>query len=221
MRKSAWESIQKILPKYAMKPLAIMFILNITIYGSIKFLVPYLTMLDFTFPIDYKIPCIPFFIVFYFLAYVQWIVGYVIIGRESKEVCDYIASGEIIAKLICMVCFIVLPTTIARPEIVGEDVFSVLTRWLYAIDSPHNLFPSIHTLESWMVFRGSLSCKKVSNLYRVVMLVGALSVFASTVFLRQHVVVDIIGGIAVGELGLFIAPKVKRLILKMKEQSLK
>ncbi|CCY70604.1 uncharacterized protein BN508_01112 [Eubacterium sp. CAG:161] len=82
-----------------------------------------------------------------------------------------------------------------------------MTNLIYTLDSPDNLFPSIHCLESWVCFRGAMRCKKVGKVYKVIMLILALLVFASTVMVKQHVFVDIIGAILVVEIGLALAKR--------------
>ena len=47
-----------------------------------------------------------------------------IIGRESKKLCYEVCSAEMIAKLICLVCFIMMPTTLTRPEITGTGFWN-------------------------------------------------------------------------------------------------
>ena len=42
---------------------------------------------------------------------------------------------------------------------------------------------------------------------KIFMFVSAILVFASTVLIKQHVVIDIIGGVLVVEIGLFLAKK--------------
>jgi len=143
----------------------------------------------------------------YVLAYVTWILGFIIIGRESKKLCYEVCSAEMIAKLICLVCFIMMPTTLTRPEITGTGFWNWLTSLIYSMDAADNLFPSIHCLESWILFRGVMRCEKQGTAMKIFMFVSAILVFASTVLIKQHVVIDIIGGVLVVEIGLFLAKK--------------
>lgn len=65
--------------------------------------------------------------------------NFYLIARESPRHCGVI-FGEQIAKMLCFICFMILPTGIERPKVVGNDVFSWLTRMIYATDIPDNLF---------------------------------------------------------------------------------
>ena len=121
--------------------------------------------------------------------------------------CYQVFTGEQIAKICCLLAFIIVPSTIIRPEITGNGIFEQLTKLIYSMDSPDNLLPSIHCLENWICFRGAMKCKKVGKVYKTFMFVAAILVFASTLMVKQHVVLDVIAGIAVVELGLFLSKK--------------
>ena len=184
---------------------------NLLAYYATRIFTPYLTFHSPELPIDSYIPFIPAFVSVYVLAYVQWIASYIITARESREVCSRYIYGAAAAKLICMVVFLVYPTCWVRPDAVGEGFWNGLVRFMYSIDSPDHLFPSIHCLESWICFRASLRVTKVGSWYRVFSLVFAILVFASTVFIKQHCFIDIIGGVVAAELGILIRSIVRRL----------
>ena len=100
-----------------------------------------------------------------------------------------------------------MPTTMERAVIEGNDVFSGMVALIYSIDAPVNLFPSIHCLESWFCFRGSLNRRYFSRTWTIAMGVMTVLVFLSTVLIKQHLVVDMIGAVAVAEIGLFVSGK--------------
>lgn len=123
--------------------------------------------------------------------------------------CYRLIAGEQIAKLLCLVIFLVMPTCMERPEVSGTDIFSQLTRFIYWADTPDNLFPSIHCLENWVLFRGALRCRKVGKRYKAGYFLFTLMVFASTLLVKQHLIADVFGGIIVGELGLWLADRLR------------
>lgn len=203
------QGLERILPSYARIPLVLLVIINLIVYEGTQFLMLHAKHWDLALPLDARIPFRPAWIVIYILAYLQWVVGYVLIARESREHCYRVLAGEIIAKFICMLFFIVLPTRIERPVVEGSGVFAALTRLIFASDLPGNLFPSIHCLESWICFRGAIGMKRVPRWYAPAMLAFTLMVFASTVLVKQHVLVDIPAGVLVAELGLLLSDKLR------------
>lgn len=202
--------ISKLIPAYAVIPLLACVILNTIVYYGNR-LIPKYQYFDVSIPaIDDHIPLVTWMIVFYVFSYVFWVVGFVIIGRENKETCYEMLSGEMIAKAMCLVFFFAVPTEMVdwpSGQFEINNVFDWGTQFIYDMDEPNNLFPSIHCLESWVVTRGAFRCKKPHKWYRVYCVVIMLGIFASTVLVRQHVVVDIVGGILVAELGLALAKR--------------
>ncbi len=113
-------------------------------------------------------------------------------------------GGEIIAKLIVGVIFLGFPTMMVRKEVVGSDIFSRAVALMYKLDAPTNLFPSIHCLESYICMKSALEMKDVDNRYRFAMVIMSILVFMSTVFIKQHVILDFFGAVIVAEAGRLI-----------------
>ncbi|MBR6694032.1 MAG: hypothetical protein IKL62_03690 [Clostridia bacterium] len=199
--------LKRIIPQYSITPVFSMIIIGAATYFITKLVMDNGRHYDVSLPIDHSIPLIPVFIVIYILSYLQWIFGYGIIAKERKEFAHRIISSEIIAKLICLFIFIVLPTSMVRPEITGNDIFSKLTLLIYKIDTPTNLFPSLHCLESWIIFRASLSLERHGKPTIIINAIFGILVFLSVLFVRQHLILDIPAAIIVGEFSLFIGKK--------------
>lgn len=104
----------KIMPVYSWAMLTILLLANYLAYFASRIYTSGLKHYSVVSALDRKLPFIPFFIFFYLLAYVQWIVGYVLIGRGGKETASRILTGELIAKGIVLVCFVLFPTTIVE-----------------------------------------------------------------------------------------------------------
>ena len=86
---------------------------------------------------------------------------------------------EIIAKAICLVCYVVIPTTNVRPLIEGNGIFENTMMWLYRVDAADNLFSSIHCLSSWLCFIAVSKQKRVPKAYKVISAVLAIRVCLS------------------------------------------
>ena len=190
---------------YSLVLIAAMLSMNMLAYMGTRFFTSGRYHYNIESPLDHMLPLVPFFVVFYILAFGQWILCYLLIGYEDKEYCTRFFVGEIIAKVMCLVIFLILPTTLNRPEITGNGVFERLLAFIYSVDAADNLFPSIHCLESWVAFRAALMMKKLPRWYAPVSLIFTLLVFFSTVTLRQHYLPDIPGGVVMAEAGLFIS----------------
>jgi membrane-associated phospholipid phosphatase len=75
----------------------------------------------------------------------------------------------------------------------------MLMRFLYWVDSPDNLFPSIHCLTSWMCYIGIRGRRNIPLGYRIFSCLMAIAVFISTLTTKQHVLVDVVGGVLLAE----------------------
>ena len=203
------KKLEKWIPGYARLPLICLLLVNCLAYYGSRLLTQGATRYDFSTPLDARVPFWPVFIVFYILAYAQWFFGFIVIAREDRDTCRRVLGAEMIAKLICLVCFVALPTQMTRPEVAGGGVFSQLTRLIYRLDAPINLFPSIHCLDSWICFRGAQRLRRTPRWYASAMLALTLLVLASTVLVKQHVLVDIPAGILAGEIGLFLTHRLR------------
>lgn len=199
-------TLKTLIPKYARFPLLAALILNCSVYWLTRPLTAGAVHYDLSTGLDSAIPFVPAFIVIYVLAYIQWVVGYILIARDSEERCYRVLSGEMLTKLLCGLIFLLLPTRMVRPEVTGTDVFSRMTALIYALDTPENLFPSIHCVESWLCFRGAIGAKKLGKGYKIGCLVFTLLVFASVLLVKQHLVADILPAILLAELGQLLAP---------------
>ena len=188
---------------YGWIAVAALILMNAVAYYGPRLLTRSLYHYDFTTSLDMKIPFIPAFIVVYSaIGYGQWIYGYYLSACEDKKTTFFIVGAEIIAKIPSIFIFLFIPTTMARPDVVGADLFSIFIRWLYLMDTPDNLFPSFHVLESYMLLRTLPMLKKAPKWYRVLTPIVSPLVIISILFVKQHLIVDILGGIAVAEFGL-------------------
>ena len=154
---------------------------------------------DLTNGFDRMVPFVPWTIVIYWGCYIFWIVNYILGCRQEKETAFRFLGADLIAKLVCLVCFIVFPTTNVRPVIEGDSVWELLMKLLYEVDAADNLFPSIHCLTSWFCFIAVRENKNIGKWYKWVSVLLALSICVSTLTTKQHVWPDVIAGVLLAE----------------------
>ena len=108
--------------------------------------------------------------------------------------------ADALTKGVCLAFFLLLPTTMSRPEALGGDIWSAAVRLLYEIDEPTNLFPSIHCAVSWLCWAGLRGREDTPRGVRAAALAQAVLVAASTLTIKQHVLADAASGILLAEL---------------------
>lgn len=153
--------------------------------------------------IDQWIPFTPIFIIPYIVWY-PFITGMlVLLAFKNRETYFQTLFALCMGLIISYIFFAMFQSTVQRPDILNETGFIYrLVDVVYRTDQPYNCFPSIHVLTSYLILRGSRVFNKI--IWTVTAFTSIL-IILSTVFVKQHVVADIVGGILVGELCFYIA----------------
>ncbi len=191
--------IEPILPLYAIIPLIGSFVFNTMVYSTTMALCADLPHYDFTTDLDRMVPVISWFVYIYFLSFPFWAVNYILIARGEKKQFFQFLTADLASRVVCLFFFVFLPTTNVRPEITGTSLSDEILRWLYSIDQPTNLFPSIHCLVSWFCFIGIKKRTDIPVWYKGFSCIFAVLVFVSTQVTKQHYLVDVIGGVLLAE----------------------
>ena len=82
-----------------------------------------------------------------------------------------------------------------RPDTFTRDnIFIRLTRMIYSMDTPTNVLPSIHVFNSMAVYFAvkNSPCLKEKKVIRGAAFFMTTSIILSTMFLKQHSVVDVL-----------------------------
>lgn len=160
------------------------------VYGLIN--KPHGTVNNLTTTLDRKIPFIKYFVIPYHLWYVFIISSLIYVYTINKKQYYFFINSLSITIIICYVIFLVFQTHVSRPIITGNDLFSNIVKWTYKNDNPYNAFPSIHVLTTELAFLYTFynSKNKISISCSFIM---SLLIILSTLFIKQHVLADIIG----------------------------
>jgi membrane-associated phospholipid phosphatase len=127
----------------------------------------------------------------YGALYLYLIILPVFVVRQQEHI-----RGTVFAYLmvwiVAYVCFFVYPTIAPRPAEVGGEGFAVWgLRFLYSADPPYNCFPSIHVAHS---FVSALAVYRTHRALGIVATLCASLVAVSTLFSKQHYVLDVVAG---------------------------
>lgn len=206
MRK-IWSRLTSVVPAYSIFPLLVALAFNLSVYGITRLIAGEWHHYNIESPIDRMIPFWPPSVIIYFGCYLFWVVNYILMGRQGKkEVCQFFAA-DFISRVVCMIFYLAFPTTNVRPAVEPAGFWNQAMLFLYRIDAADNLFPSIHCLVSWFCYIGLRGRKDIPAWYRWFSCVMALLVCISTLTTKQHVIVDVIGGVLLAELCLYIGKK--------------
>ena len=201
------KGLTRILPAYGVFPVIFSFVFNCLVYSGSRMIAGGWYHHNIETGVDRSIPFVPEFLMIYFGCYVFWAVNYILIARQDRRSVYQFFTGDFISRCVCLVSFLAFPTTNTRPLITGSGLWNQAALWLYSIDAADNLFPSIHCLVSWFCYLGIRGRKEIPRWYQSVSMVIAILVFASTLLTKQHVIVDVAGGILLAEFCFFIGRK--------------
>lgn len=145
--------------------------------------------------VDEAVPYVKHFI----LPYSVWIfyIYVCLLYFFKKDINVYYRSlmTYVVCALLCYLIYSVFQTTVPRPTVTGNDIFSDLMRFTYNKDQPFNCFPSIHCFSSYMVMR-AIWTSSFRNKWNVLLITGMSSlIIVSTLFVKQHVIMDIVGAV--------------------------
>lgn len=189
------KKITGIVPAYGFFPLVFSFVFNCLVYSGSRAVAGSWYHHNIESNLDLRLPFLPQFLIIYFGCYIFWAANYILAARQDREEVYRFFTADFISRCVCLMIFLAYPTTNTRPVIEGSGFWDLLTGWLYSIDAADNLFPSIHCLVSWFCFLAVKGQKKIPIWYKAVSFILAVLVFLSTLFTKQHVIVDVAGGI--------------------------
>ena len=149
---------------------------------------------------DLAIPFLPWTVSIYVGTFLYWAISFLLILRSGTENAFRFLCAHCMSLLIALVFFLLLPTTNTRPQIEGGGLWNYGMRLIYALDTPDNLFPSLHCELSWLCFQGLKKVENVPTGGKRLALIFSLLIFLSTLTTKQHILLDVFGGWLIAEI---------------------
>ena len=170
----------------------VFFVSLIPFYIFIPELLPLHTRYIPELALDLVIPLVPFWSLIYGAFYFFLILLPIFVVRQEDQIRSTVYAYLLI-WITAYLFFIFYPTLAPRPEKVTGEGFAVWgLRQLYSSDPPYNCFPSLHVAHS---FVSALTCYRVHRGLGLFAIACASLVAISTLFTKQHYVVDVIAGV--------------------------
>lgn len=198
------KGLAALVPRYSYFPLIFALVFNTAVYTGSRLIAGGWKHYNIETALDRLVPFFAPSAAIYLGCYLFWAVNYILLARQKKEdVCRFFV-GDFLSRVICLFFYLVFPTTNVRPEVVPEGFWNQVMIWVYSADAADNLFPSIHCLVSWFCYIGIRGRKDIPVWYQRFSCIFALLICVSTLTTKQHVIVDVAGGILTAELCLRI-----------------
>lgn len=158
-------------------------------------------------PLDAEIP----FCEWFFIPYISWYVciALTLIYPLFKSKREFLRSNALLigCMFLPMLFCSFVPNGIdlsLRPDfdtLGRENIGTFFVKLIYSIDSPpRNVMPSMHVSESWAMFFAVLQSKVMLKkpIFKALAGIWAILISLSTVFIKQHSILDVFAGFAVG-----------------------
>lgn len=140
--------------------------------------------------LDGSIPFVKEFVIPY-IGWYFFMIGYLVyFCFKDKKLFFKTLITINIGMIICYVVYYFYQTTVPRPFLLGDDIFTFLVKMIYAKDQPYNCFPSIHVLTTYAIMLYMYRSNIKSLFHRYFVYGFGVAIIASTVFLKQHSVWD-------------------------------
>ena len=142
--------------------------------------------------LDRALPLMPSWAVVYGALYLFLILLPIFVVRQDELIRRMVYAYLLVWITAYVFFFGLYPTAAPRPDKVTGQGFAVWgLRALYSSDPPYNCFPSLHVAHS---FVSALACCRVHRRLGIIATVSATLVAVSTLFTKQHYLLDVIAG---------------------------
>ena len=141
-------------------------------------------------PLDRALPLLPAWSLIYWSLFLAALLPVFVVHQH--ELVRRVIWAYLFIWLVAYAFFLIYPTAAPkRASPTDADFFNWVLRSIYASDVKYNCFPSLHVAQC---FLASLTCYRVHRGLGAVTGVWASLVALSTLFTKQHYVLDVIAG---------------------------
>lgn len=149
---------------------------------------------------DAKIPFCEYFVPAYYFWFVFLIGIHVYTGFFDIPAFKKLMYFIIITYTVTSVIYILYPTKqeLRPAEFARDNIFVIIVKGLYDFDTNTNVCPSLHVIGSFAVLFTSWHCRRFRTFWWQLGFISAtVLICLSTVFLKQHSIIDIWAALAV------------------------
>jgi len=148
--------------------------------------------------LDDKIPFWGWFVYVYNMFYPFCILAFCLLFYKDEKAYFKGLISCLIGIIICNIIYLFIPTIMYRPVTPNYDPFTnlVLKITFFFDEPPLNCFPSLHCLFCFQVIISYL-ISKCTIKRKTWIIIGALLIILSTLFVKQHFIFDIIAALLV------------------------
>lgn len=146
---------------------------------------------------DQYIPFCEYFVIpyFYWFLYMAFaMVYFVLVTKDMEESKKFLLNFVAGMTIFLLVSFLYPNGHTLRPELVRDNLCTRIVGLLHSVDTPTNILPSMHVYVTVACSIALLRQEKLKCCrgFRTLVWISGILIVLSTVFLKQHSVVDVI-----------------------------
>ena len=159
---------------------------------------------------DEMIPFCEFFIVPYLLwfFYIVLVPLYFIFLNDNKREYYQLTFNLMMGMTVFLIVSYIYPNIqhLRPTQFARDNIFTSMVQILYSKDTPTNILPSIHVFNSLAIHMAITHCEKLRNRKVVCRfsLILTILIILSTMFLKQHSVIDVCLGCTMALFGFLL-----------------
>ena len=163
-----------------------------------------------------EVPLIKEFVYFYDIWYPFIILNAFLIFKNNTKAFYFLIATMLLTAFLAQVTFIVFPSMIIRPDIEVNSITSYLLDLTYKSDTPAvNCLPSMHCIYCFIVSYYLLVHTKINNKYKILLTAISFLIVLSTVFIKQHIIEDVLLSITYTTISTIIVYFSEEVIVKL------
>ena len=149
--------------------------------------------------VDDLIPVVEVFIIPYALWLPYLVIGMIAIAIRSRVLSRKTSYMLMAGMTLFIIISLAYPNALElRAHIPDRDnIFMTCINYLHSIDTPTDVFPSLHVYDAIVVAAGLHLTFKEKKLLLVLSDILVVLIVLSTVFIKQHSIIDVIGAFAI------------------------
>lgn len=193
-------------PEYSHIKLLAGWIVYLILYGVTENCIPVERCHVIHCALDDMIPFNEYFLIFYCFWYVLLIFSLLYFFLFDIKSFRRLQIFIMITQAVAMTVYILYPSVqTGRPAAMPNDnLLCSLMTFIYAFDTPTGVCPSLHVAYSIGIASTWIKTRKTPDIWKAFVVVSAILISVSVVFVKQHSVIDIIAAIPVGMLAEYL-----------------
>lgn len=150
-------------------------------------------------PLDRKIPLIPLFSLIYVLWFPAIALFPIHLFSISSPLYKTYLLAWILDVLASVAIYLTYPTTFERPRNVERHIGGKILKYIYRSNyKGFNCTPSLHCSLSTLIFLFAVTTAAMPFKFRIFYALLSVAIIVSTLFTKQHVIVDAVSGTGLG-----------------------